>query len=121
MLTSNLSSRRKDIILYCISASVSNPSDGLISLTHKCRLLFMVYHEAVLIFRTLLFILCIFYTIWKSNPNHSRDQALIWFIYYVIKISVIKITMCRSAHCLEMLPRNCGYSCSLPSDDLEEK
>lgn len=121
MLTSNLSSRRKDIILYCISASVSNPSDGLISLTHKCRLLFMVYHEAVLIFRTLLFILCIFYTIWKPNPNHSKDQALIWFIYYVIKISVIKITMCRSAHCLEMLPRNCGYSCSLPSDDLEEK
>lgn len=89
MLTSNLSNSRNDMVLYWISVPVSSPYDGLISLTHKCKFLFMVPQEPVLIFRKLLFILCVSYTTWKHNWNHSRNWVLPWFICYATKISVI--------------------------------
>lgn len=121
MLTSNLSNSRKDMELYWISAPVSNPSDGLISLTRNYKLLFMVQHEPMLIFRKLLFTLCIFYTIWKPNPNHNRNWALLWFKCLVIKISVIKLTMCWNSCSLEMLPKSYGYQWTSSSDDLQKE
>lgn len=68
------------MVLYWMSAPVSNPSDGLISLTHNCKFLFMLQHESALTFRKLLFTLCIFYANWKPNLNHSRNSALLSFM-----------------------------------------
>lgn len=121
MLTSNLSNSRKDMGLYWISAPVSNPSDGLISLTHNCKFLFMVQHEHVLIFRKIRFTLCIFYSIWKLNLDHNRNWTLLWFKCFVIKISVTKLAMCLNTCSLEMLSKSYGYQWTLSSDDVKEK
>lgn len=80
---SDLSNSRKDVVLYWISALVSNPSDGLISLIYNCKFLFMVQHETVLNIQKAAFyfvhLLCYLETQSKSYQKLSITLVCILF------------------------------------------